>query len=93
VMATVIQREKGTIDKYIGDAVMAFWNAPETVEHHAILRALRDGEHARAAAAMRAHIVDSLERDARMADVSLSLRRLAPRARAGTTGPHPKEER
>jgi adenylate cyclase len=29
VMATTIQDEKGTIDKYIGDAVMAFWNAPE----------------------------------------------------------------
>jgi DNA-binding GntR family transcriptional regulator len=62
-------------------------------EHGAILRALRDGEHARAAAAMREHIVDSLERDARMADVSLSLRRLAPRAGAGKTAPHPEEER
>jgi hypothetical protein len=31
VMATVIQNEKGTIDKFIGDAVMAFWNAPEAV--------------------------------------------------------------
>ncbi len=37
VMATVIQRQKGTIDKYIGDAVMAFWNAPEMVENHSIL--------------------------------------------------------
>jgi adenylate cyclase len=37
VMATVIQGEKGTIDKYIGDAVMAFWNAPEIVENHSIL--------------------------------------------------------
>jgi DNA-binding GntR family transcriptional regulator len=61
-------------------------------EHEAILRALRDGEHARAAAAMRAHIVDSLERDARMADIPLSLRRLAHRTPAGTTGPHPKED-
>ena len=34
VMATVIQGEKGTIDKYIGDAVMVFWNAPEPVEDH-----------------------------------------------------------
>lgn len=37
VMATVIQGGKGTIDKYIGDAVMAFWNAPETVADHAVL--------------------------------------------------------
>ena len=47
VMATVIQGEKGTIDKYIGDAVMVFWNAPEPVAHHEILAcrtALRCGE-------------------------------------------------
>jgi len=37
VMATVIQNEKGTIDKYIGDAVMAFWNAPELVMDHSVL--------------------------------------------------------
>ncbi|MGB8352768.1 MAG: adenylate/guanylate cyclase domain-containing protein [Chthoniobacteraceae bacterium] len=36
IMATVIQGESGTIDKYIGDAVMAFWNAPETVAGHAV---------------------------------------------------------
>jgi adenylate cyclase len=33
----VIQGEKGTIDKYIGDAVMVFWNAPEPVADHEIL--------------------------------------------------------
>lgn len=37
VMAAAIQSEKGTIDKYIGDAVMAFWNAPEPVADHAVL--------------------------------------------------------
>ena len=37
VMATVIQGEKGTIDKYIGDAVMVFWNAPELVDRHEVL--------------------------------------------------------
>jgi adenylate cyclase len=37
VMAEIIQSEKGTIDKYIGDAVMAFWNAPEAVDGHEIL--------------------------------------------------------
>jgi adenylate cyclase len=37
VMAETIQGEQGTIDKYIGDAVMTFWNAPETVPGHEIL--------------------------------------------------------
>jgi len=37
VMAQVIQGQKGTIDKYIGDAVMTFWNAPEPVGGHEIL--------------------------------------------------------
>jgi adenylate cyclase len=37
VMAQTIQGEKGTIDKYIGDAVMAFWNSPEAVANHEIL--------------------------------------------------------
>ena len=36
VMAGVIQSEKGTVDKYIGDAVMAIWNAPEPVAAHAV---------------------------------------------------------
>jgi adenylate cyclase len=37
VMAETIQGEKGAIDKYIGDAVMTFWNAPEVVPGHEIL--------------------------------------------------------
>lgn len=36
VMAAAIQGEKGTIDKYIGDSVMAFWNAPGQVSGHAV---------------------------------------------------------
>ena len=36
VMARIIQQEThGTIDKYIGDAIMALWNAPEPVKDHA----------------------------------------------------------
>ncbi len=37
VMAAMIQGNQGTIDKYIGDAVMAFWNAPEEIADHATL--------------------------------------------------------
>ena len=36
-MAETIQSKRGTVDKYIGDSVMTFWNAPEKVEGHAIL--------------------------------------------------------
>jgi adenylate cyclase len=43
-MTVIIQENSGTIDKYIGDAIMAFWNAPLPVERHprtACLAALR----------------------------------------------------
>ncbi len=33
-MSATIQEQSGTIDKYIGDALMAFWNAPLPVERH-----------------------------------------------------------
>lgn len=34
-LSRIILNNNGTVDKYIGDAVMAFWNAPQTVEDHA----------------------------------------------------------
>ena len=34
-MTDLILGNKGTIDKYMGDAIMAFWNAPLSVEGHA----------------------------------------------------------
>lgn len=34
-MTSAVQKTSGTIDKYIGDAVMAFWNAPTRIEAHA----------------------------------------------------------
>ena len=37
VMAETLQAGRGTIDKYIGDAVMTFWNAPEPMPGHEIL--------------------------------------------------------
>lgn len=43
-MTGVIQEERGTLDKYIGDAIMAFWGAPvsdDTHARHAVGAALR----------------------------------------------------
>jgi adenylate cyclase len=35
VMADIILKHNGTIDKYIGDAIMAFWGAPVKMDDHA----------------------------------------------------------
>lgn len=40
MLAEIIEGEDGTIDKYIGDSIMAFWNAPDDQPDHAD-RALR----------------------------------------------------
>jgi adenylate cyclase len=34
-MTKLVQDSRGTIDKYIGDAIMAFWGAPMSDDHHA----------------------------------------------------------
>lgn len=39
-MTQIVMDEGGTLDKYIGDAIMAFWNAPQNLPDHAD-RALR----------------------------------------------------
>jgi adenylate cyclase len=46
----IIHRHRGTIDKYMGDAVMAFWGAP-----------IRDPEHARNALIAGLEIIKSLD--------------------------------
>lgn len=50
----VIFRHGGTLDKFIGDAIMAFWGAPATDSHHA--------ERAVAAALEMAEVVDGFRR-------------------------------
>jgi adenylate cyclase len=50
-MTEVIHRHHGTVDKYIGDCVMAFWNAP-----------LDDPDHARHAAAAALDMMAEIER-------------------------------
>ncbi len=50
-MTDLIQAHRGTIDKYMGDAIMAFWNAPLAVEGHAALSC-------QTALAMRARLKD-----------------------------------
>ncbi len=39
-MTNNIMHNKGTIDKYMGDAIMAFWNAPLDIEKHTYLTCL-----------------------------------------------------
>ncbi|WP_321325288.1 adenylate/guanylate cyclase domain-containing protein [Thiomicrorhabdus sp.] len=34
-MSDIIIKNQGTIDKYIGDAIMAYWNAPNQLKNHA----------------------------------------------------------
>ena len=43
-IAGIVTEESGTVDKYIGDGMMAFWNAPRPVADHAeraVLAAIR----------------------------------------------------
>lgn len=46
-MTKIIMKDNGTVDKYIGDAIMAFWGAPDIDEkqaYHSCLAAVRIGE-------------------------------------------------
>lgn len=48
LVAEAIKKHGGTLDKYIGDCVMAFWNAPISDEKHAVngVRAAIDAQRA-----------------------------------------------
>ncbi|HEX4383305.1 MAG TPA: adenylate/guanylate cyclase domain-containing protein [Myxococcales bacterium] len=48
-MSELVRGNYGTVDKYIGDAIMAFWNAPRSNDAHALFAC-------RAALAMRNHL-------------------------------------
>lgn len=43
----IITEHHGTLDKYIGDAIMAFWGAPTPLEDHALYACLSALEHKR----------------------------------------------
>jgi adenylate cyclase len=57
-MTSVIQKHRGTIDKYIGDAVMAFWGAPLNDTGHARNGVLAALEMQRTLATMRPRLVE-----------------------------------
>ncbi len=54
-LTRAVHQSKGTIDKYMGDAMMAFWGAPVADERHA--------SHAVCAALEMLSIIDSLQSD------------------------------
>ncbi|MEA3383748.1 MAG: adenylate/guanylate cyclase domain-containing protein [Campylobacterota bacterium] len=64
-MTDIIIKEKGTVDKFIGDAIMAYWNAPGDVPDHA--------ERALLATMKQLHMLDELnikiKEDGRFEDV------------------------
>ena len=67
LLAGCIEAEGGTVDKYIGDCIMAFWGAPEEMTDHAA-RALR------AAAAIQEAVLDDIRRQRQSGGVEVAVR-------------------
>jgi class 3 adenylate cyclase len=67
LLAGCIEAEGGTVDKYIGDCIMAFWGAPEEMADHAA-RALR------AAAAIQRAVIDDIRRQRLQGGVEVAVR-------------------
>ena len=84
IISGCIDAEDGTVDKFIGDSVMAFWGAPESMPDHAA-RAVR------AAAAIQVAMADeNRDRHAR-GDEPICIR-IGPAYRTGGGGQHRLEE-
>jgi adenylate cyclase len=65
-MTDIIYEEGGTVDKYEGDAIIAFWNAPLTLPDHAV-RCVRAALRCQAKLAeMRPAIRERIGKDLRM---------------------------
>jgi class 3 adenylate cyclase len=67
LLAGCIEAEGGTVDKYIGDCIMAFWGAPDAMADHAA-RALR------AAAAIQRAVLADIHRQRQAGGVEVAVR-------------------
>ncbi|MDQ7814439.1 MAG: adenylate/guanylate cyclase domain-containing protein [Patescibacteria group bacterium] len=64
-MTEIVFEERGVLDKYIGDAVMAFWNAPLEQPHHA--------EQAVRTALKMQRVLDKMNEDKDFGDVEIRI--------------------
>ncbi|MGE5145909.1 MAG: adenylate/guanylate cyclase domain-containing protein [Candidatus Eiseniibacteriota bacterium] len=67
LLAGCIETEGGTVDKYIGDSIMAFWGAPDEMTDHAA-RALR------AAAAIQRAVLKDIRQQHQVGGVEVAVR-------------------